>query len=72
VGNQSLNRQSSGGTTLQKVLSISRNSFPGRRKDRVFKDLENILSLEQVKAQEEERRRALDRIGESRRSSDLR
>ena len=56
---------------LRKVLSRSRNSFPIRNKDRVFKDLENFLCLKQVKAQEEERCQALDCGRESHEPSDL-
>jgi hypothetical protein len=72
VGDRSLNQTKLRRNNTSEVLSRSRNSFPGRGEDRVFEDLENFLSLKRVKAQEEERRRALDRGGKSRGPSDLR
>jgi hypothetical protein len=72
AGNRSLNQTNLRRNNTSEVLSRSKNSFPRRSKDRVFEDLENLLSLKRVKAQEEERRRALDRGGKSRGPSDLR
>jgi hypothetical protein len=57
MGNRSLHRQSSGGITLQKVLSRSRNPFPRRSEGRHLRGLRKSSKSEKLKAQEEERYR---------------
>jgi hypothetical protein len=48
-------RRSSGGITLQKVLSRSRNPFPRRSEGRNLRGLRKFSKSERLKAQEEER-----------------
>ena len=58
-------RRSSGGITLQKVLSRSRNPFPRRSEGRHLWGLRKYSKSKKLKAQEEEHYRSLDHYRES-------
>jgi hypothetical protein len=72
VGDRNLNQTKLRRNNTSEVLSRSMNSFPLRGEDQVFEDLENFLSLKQVKDQKEECCRVLDHGGKTCRPSNLR